>query len=167
MKLESPPENLAYSCVWTWKFHFSDSDFFFYLAWRNVPSFDQQCFFSEHRSLDPLYIYSPFDLTVKMLKNDTTNPEAFKQFYLQLISDYTLRQRKVSLTAQRPLKRSQRRLFPPSVFVNHTLAVSPRWQFCILWGTTSYPFGCRACLPFSGEVFPDPVWFPSISPSYI
>lgn len=100
--------------------------FFFYLAWRNVPSFDQQCFFSEHRSLDPLYIYSPFDLTVKMLKNDTTNPEAFKQFYLQLISDYTLRQRKVSLTAQRPLKRSQRRLFPPSVFVNHTLAVSPR-----------------------------------------
>ena len=98
----------------------------FYITWRNFPSFDRQCFFSGHRSLDPLYIYSPFDLTVKMLKNDITNPEAFKPFYRQLVSDYTLLQRKVLLTALRQMKRSQRRLFPPSVFVNHTLAVSPR-----------------------------------------
>ena len=103
-KLKSLPENPAYSCVFEPKntklFEESESKVS-PLGIRILPhleksklKFGRRCSLIGHHPLETSVPAVRFDLA--SFKKDTTNPEIYKQLYLQLISEYPLSEKKIT-----------------------------------------------------------------------
>ncbi len=126
LKLKSLPENPAYSCVFepenTKLFEESESKVP-PLGIRILPHLEKSKLNLNLVDDAPSLDIVPWKLSVPTvrsdlasLKKDTTNPEIYKQLYLQLISEYPLSEKNNSPTVLKQRKELLRRLYPQNDF---------------------------------------------------
>ena len=99
-----------------------------------------------------------FDLA--SFKKDTTNPEIYKQLYLNL-SLNILYQNKSSPTVLKQRKELLRRLYPQNEWKNFYLSASRR-QFNIYSRVEGYSFSSKTYSLFQRKIILDIIWFPFI-----
>ena len=170
LKLKSLPENPAYRCVFepqNTKLCEESESKVPPPGIHILPHLEKSKFDLNLIDDTPLLDIVPWKLSVPAVRFDLTsfqkdtNPEIYKQLYLQVISEYPS-----SPTVLNQRKELLQWLYPLNKLKNFFYMSASRWQFSIYSRVEGYSFSSQTCLLFQRKIIFDIIWFPFIVSQY-